>query len=583
MKKTFKRMTALLLALAMMVCVSATAFAVKGAVVATGNLTVTGDQLIDKEVTAILMFTARATEGELSNSYVFDSYVLEDAWLGFFKEEPGNGGIGKDALAVTGVIFSDTPTDEEYKEAALKYVKSLQNDGQNKRKLADFAHKAQKWYRAHTTTFTGLSKTKTATAVSDTPGETKGKATFEGLNAGYYLVFPEGGSTGEDSRATDAMLINIPTNESDATWNIKSVYPTVDKTVQTDSTGKYAETGSAQIGDTVTFKLTSTVPDMTDYTKYEFNFVDTMSNGLTFVLGSVEVTIGSVTNETLKPSYKVTDPIPGAPDSGNNNTLTVAFENLKGVSGIQTGDTITVTYKAVINENAVTTDPVTNSAKVEYSNDPNSTSKGESTPSTTKVYTYDINVHKYTGSWNEGATGYLEGATFILSKDNQLKNSNGAITDGNYGEDYADVTNGIELIATGDNYRVAKENESGQIYFTTTDKAITISGLEAGTYYLHEVKAPAGYNKLTNPIKIEIRVSDEIVNEKTPSYEDPVYIINDKTAEASVSNVIPVLNNNGITLPETGSIGTIGLTILGVGVVLAGIFVPRRKKKSTQA
>ncbi|MBM6920080.1 SpaH/EbpB family LPXTG-anchored major pilin [Phocea massiliensis] len=579
MKKTFKRMTALLLALAMMVCVSATAFAAKGDVVATGNLTVTGDQLIGKEVTAILMFTARATVGEPSNSYVFDSYVLEDAWLEFFKEEPGNGGIGKDELVtVGGATFSGTPTNEEYKEAALKYVKSLENDEQNKGTLADFAHKAQKWYRAHTAAFTNLSETQTATAVSVTPGEKKGKATFTDLNAGYYLVFPEGGSTGEDSRATDAMLINIPTDELNATWNIKSVYPTVDKTVQTDSNGNYAETGSAQIGDTVTFRLTSTVPDMTDYTTYKFNFVDTMSNGLTFVRDSVEVTIDSVDNEKVQTSYKVTPPT-----SGNNNTLTVAFENLKGVSGIQTGKTITVTYKAVINENAVTTDPVTNSAKVEYSNDPVSGGTGESTPSTTKVYTYDINVHKYTGSWNGGTTGYLEGATFILSKEDQLRNSGGVITDGNYGADYADVINGIELIATGDNYRVAKEKEEGTIYFTTTDKAITISGLEAGTYYLHEVKAPAGYNKLTNPIKIEIRVSGETVNEKTPSYEDPVYIINDKTAEASDSNVIPVLNNNGITLPETGSIGTIGLTILGVGVVLAGIFVPRRKKKSTQA
>lgn len=583
MKKTFKRMTALLLALAMMVCVSATAFAAKGAVVPTGNLTVTGDQLIGKEVTAISMFTARATEGESPNSYVFDSYVLEDAWLDFFKDTT-DAGIGKGALAgVKGVTFSENPTDEEYKEAALKYVKSLKNDEQNKGTLADFAHKAQKWYRAHTTAFTDLSKTKTAAAVSETPGETKGKATFEDLNAGYYLVFPEGGSTGKDSRATDAMLINIPTNKSDATWNIKSVYPTVDKTVQTDSTGGYAETGSAQIGDTVTFKLISTVPDMTDYTTYEFNFVDTMSNGLTFVRDSVEVTIGSVTNETLKSSYKVTDPIPGAPDSGNNNTLTVAFKNLKGVSGIQTGDTITVTYKAVINENAVTTDPVTNSAKVEYSNDPVNGGTGESTPSTTKVYTYDINVHKYTGSWNgDTTTGYLEGATFILSKDSQLKHNEEVITDGNYGENYVNVTNGIELIADN-GYRVAKENESGQIYFTTTDKAITISGLEAGTYYLHEVEAPASYNKLTNPIKIEIRVSGETVNEQTPSYENPVYIINDKTDEASGLNVIPVLNNNGFTLPETGSIGTIGLTILGVGVVLAGIFVPRRKKKSTQA
>ena len=82
----------------------------------------------------------------------------------------------------------------------------------------------------------------------------------------------------------DAMLVNvIKTNED--TINLKSVFPTVDKTV------KDKNHASAQVGDELTFTLTSTLPDATDYTTYTFKFKDKMSNGLTFG-ESTQVTIG---------------------------------------------------------------------------------------------------------------------------------------------------------------------------------------------------------------------------------------------------------------------------------------------------
>lgn len=52
--------------------------------------------------------------------------------------------------------------------------------------------------------------------------------------------------------ATPAMLINV--TDPTVTINMKSSYPVVDKTVDDQSTA---------IGDTVTYTLTSHVPDMT--------------------------------------------------------------------------------------------------------------------------------------------------------------------------------------------------------------------------------------------------------------------------------------------------------------------------------
>lgn len=99
---------------------------------------------------------------------------------------------------------------------------------------------------------------------------------------------------------------------------------------------------------------------------------------------------------------------------------------------------------------------------------------------------------------------------------------------------------------------------------------INIKGLKAGTYYLHETIAPTGYNKLKKPIKIEITVTND--------YTAPSYKVDE--ADQNTSNIIKVENVKGTMLPETGSFGTIGLTILGVAVVLLGVFAPKKKKEN---
>jgi len=84
-------------------------------------------------------------------------------------------------------------------------------------------------------------------------------------------VFPEGGSTGNGNRGTDAILVNVPRDGKNTAATIKSTFPTVDKQVSNNG-NDYQDNTTAQVGDTVTFKLTAKVPDMTDYSTYKFGF-----------------------------------------------------------------------------------------------------------------------------------------------------------------------------------------------------------------------------------------------------------------------------------------------------------------------
>lgn len=562
--KHFKRAAAMLLAVVLSLCLAVTAFA-EGTDVPTGTLTVTGSGLYipdegagkGKNVTAIRMFTARATEAATPNPNTFDSYVLENKWEGFFKQDEIF-----NAMKTAGATTVSTANDLDsaaLSDAAVAYINTLLSETTTTKgtTLVEFAHKAQNWARKNSTTLSAkpsLVTVKAATQDSD-EDKTKGTATFTDLTAGYYLVFPEGGSTGKGNRKTDAILVNVPRDGKNTAAEIKSTFPTVDKQVSNDKTN-YQDNTTAQVGDTVTFKLTAKVPDMADYTAYKFVFHDTLSNGLEFVANSVEVSIASNKITAGDNTYSATY-------VDGTKKLTVAFTDLKnvvksGTDKVATDDEIVVTYKAKITKDAVTTNPATNKAHLEYSNDPSGTGTGTSNPDESKVYTYDINIFKYYKGEGNTETG-LANATFKLTSSEESPST------------------AIELVkedGAGLVYHVKGDNETGAVSVVTTgaDGKITIKGLKAGTYYLHETIAPTGYNKLKKPIKIEITVTDN--NYTTPSYK--------VDGKANADNTIKVENVKGVMLPETGSIGTIGLTALGVAVVLLGVFAPRKKKKENQ-
>ena len=555
--KHFKRAAAMLLAVVLSLCLAVTAFA-EGTAVTTGSLTVTGTGLTGKKVTAVRMFTANAnTNAETSKDNDFDSYTLEDAWLAFFKQEPRY-----TAVKAAGNITSENPSDQEVKDAVVAYVEGLRATEKDLAKLAD---DAQAYYRNNATAFSLLMReSEAATDVAGTP-----TATIANLQSGYYLVFPEMGSTGNvlpagsEKRGTDAMLVNVPKNGGNTAAAIKSTYPTVEKKVKNSTDGEFKPNGTAQVGEKVTFQLTAEVPDMSDYTKYTFKFVDTMTKGLDFA-GTDSVTVKIDDKVISKDASAYT-----ATYTAESKTLTIGFDDLKtvnkeGSTPVATGDKIVVTYEAYINKDASHTDPATNKVHLEYSNNPDGSGKGESTPSESKVYTYEIKIDKF---YKDNETNKpLAGATFTLTTSE------------------TDSTNGIDLInddaaegTTGLVYHVKGHDETGtstKVVTTDATGKITIKGLKEGTYYLHETAAPTGFNKLTHPIKIEITADTSDLSQFT-------YKVNGKDNTKN-DTTIKVENVKGVMLPETGSIGTIGLTALGVAVVLLGVFAPRKKKKENQ-
>lgn len=326
---------------------------------------------------------------------------------------------------------------------------------------------------------------------------------FKNLDLGYYLM---SSTTAEK----DARLLSLTTTDPDATTKEKNTLtPDVDKEVE--EKGTYGKTNDASIGDTVNFKATITVG--AGYTDYKLR--DKMSAGLTFNTNSVVVKKGDTVVDSS--NYTVRTDVSGY-------TFVIEFKN-EYIVTLPKNTVITVTYSAILNENAI----------VEGEGNPNVLDLAYGDTNTpekkTITYSYAFDVIKIDGKERTQLTG----AEFRL---------------------YDAKTNGNEIKvvlvdATSNTYRVARANENGVTI--KADKA-TILGLDAGTYYLEEVVAPTGYNKLTS--RVEIIISK---------------INSDNTFSRFSTNVE---NYTGSKLPETGGIGTTlfltlgSILVIGFGLLL---------------
>lgn len=503
---------ALLAALAMMLGLGAVATAPAYAEGTDGSIAVTGNDGFQ----GIVVYQMFNEEGAGKTA----KYVLNTAWNDFFTTDAGQGGIG---LKATGEDLSD---------AAYTYVKGLGKT--DDKKVSDFAKKAAAWAASQS-----LDKTSQANVAADTK-----TATVSNLNYGYYLVVPNPkGSTDQTNpfRGTDAMLVNVNSG-TPVEMELKTVYPTVDKKVEDN-----ANHASASVGDTLDFTLTSKVPDISEYTKgYQFSFVDTLSSGLTFNESSVAVKIDGTPVKTT--DYHV---------STDGQTITINF----GVAGSglldgkydatslftgKAGQTITVTYTATLNENAVVATDELNTVKVVYSNNPDTNGTGESGESKTHQYTFGFDLNKTDG------TNGLAGAKFQLKKG-------------------GNVIKLIPVAGQENKYRPAKEGESEGVVDTVTTPeggVINFTGLAEGTYQLVETEAPEGYNKVANPIEVKIEAS----------YKEDGTLLS-WSVNNNGQNAVEVVNHAGATLPGTGGIGTAIFTVAGIVLIVAGVAWAMRRRQ----
>lgn len=545
-RKLFSRIMAAVFAMILVLGMNLTALA-------DSNVTINNTKA-SGNVTAYKLFDR--TEQDLEGGKKAVAYTLNSQYAGYFSAK---------------VDSCKDKNGDALSEAAYNYVAGLAGDT-NKEALSLFAADMWKWISENNVT-----ADKSVAAAAD-------KTTMD-LPAGYYLIFPAGAATLKDDHKSPAILQDVDgTNPVSVT--LKSEYPTLKKEVKTTEEGTFGPAGTVKPGDTVTYTITSKVPDVSGYTKgYTFVIKDTLSNGLTFNASSVSVKIGEKALDAANYALKTDETV--AP-----NTFTLALLNMTtgeenkkvpNTTIYPTGAAITLTYTATVNENAVTgIDPNTNKAKVEYSNKPGEEGTGKSEEVEAKVYTFEFGIFKYS---------LKDGTVDEASNRNPLANAQFKL--------YADTEHHTEIklvdvsVPDADKvYRQAKADEVGvESIKTDATGRVTIKGLKEGTYYLAETKAPDGFNKLVGDIKVEINnlKYDTADTTKLISY-DVTYTMPGTTdgIKTTVSTSgskaeIPVLNKAGSTLPSTGGMGTVVFTIAGaaiIGLMQVSSLVSKKRKRS---
>lgn len=479
MKNKLKKVIAYVLSFMMLFTMSAMNVGSVSAA-STGSITVhTGKH----DVNGVNFNAYRLMDATVSGDKV--SYSISSNFTGFFTEE-----------------LLNTTTGNDIDIKAYNYIKANVSTTNFQNKLKTYIEKKS------------ISADGTATGTTDTK-----EYTIAGLEYGYYAVIPYGEgytpsfTTVKSSNAVDVYL--------------KGKTPDPEKTINNK---KY---DSAQVGDTVHFKVESMVPNMTGYNQYYYIFKDTMTEGLTVSEDTLKLEV-KIGNTVVNPSeYTLTV-------DETNRTFTVEFNNFYTNHAKDANESLTFTYSAVVNEKAINdTNTSTNKAEVSYGNDPNNLTKGN--PSDVKVLTHTLKINKVDEK-NEP----LAGAQFALYRDTT---------------DYTKLRFFDEGNGT---YRIATTDDK-----TTTDTlvspeggVITVKGLSDGHYVIEETKAPDGYAKLKSTINKTISVDES----------DPQTV----TVEEKVTN------KTESWLPETGGMGTVIFTVVGVVGVLAILSTYFKKGKKRE-
>lgn len=264
----------------------------------------------------------------------------------------------------------------------------------------------------------------------------------------------------------------------------------------------------------------------------------------------------AVTNSTIDVSGSDAEPITSfeveLTSVGMNTVANIVSDKIaKAGTGTFSDYEIRVYFNAVIDEDAVPGVMIPNQAVLNYTNyvDYHFTTYSD----IPQVYTCSLNIYKHDV---ENYDLYLNGATFKLAR---------LATEAEINEGKAaplvinDVTTYVvyetfydKPISTSEEYNAKVQKVTTGAY--GTDGAAVFYGIKEGDYYLIETKAPAGYNLMTEPIAVSVRLE-------------------------TMGTVKDVPNSSNFELPETGGIGTLIFTVGGAILIGAAILILLLNKK----
>ncbi|MBQ4260521.1 MAG: SpaH/EbpB family LPXTG-anchored major pilin [Ruminococcus sp.] len=374
-----------------------------------------------------------------------------------------------------------------------------------------------------------------------TDGTDTGVKPITGLAAGVYYIKSEATDKAPAGSKVQNRIIPIPYYENNA-WvpaveNGVGVYPeTIDlaskaeivpkvskKILDGDDTvnGLYDVTA---IGQDVTFELTADVTGSVEASEdniltgklSRYAITDTYEKGLTFKPGTVEVKFVNDTTTTSTTDFTV--------EEGTGSfKVALGDDTLKG-NDFYSYKKVVVTYKATLNKDAkIGKEGNENADGLEYKHnaEPETAPVHEVPGNTVYVFTLKIDVTKVDAATKEAIK--VAGVKFAL-----------------FGED--------------------KETKIGEEKETDAEGKLSFVGLDKGTYYVQETKAPEGYN--LNTSKHEVKLVPVITADATGKYTMEL----DLTAGNS-GNV--TVEDTKSEVPTTGGVGTMMFTVVGGALIIA--------------
>lgn len=391
--------------------------------------------------------------------------------------------------------------------------------------------------------------TPTGTPVAGAATGADGTVTFTGLKAGkYYIVENKAKSTltSDEQLANSAAVpveINLPVFKATGGWyttgtDAVHVYPknTVDKPSIDKVVSEDAKHDTALVGETKTFKVTSTMPEgIKDYKVLKFT--DKFSAGLTYT-GKLVVKNGATDVDPSNYSTTGTDPV-----GTKGAAISIAFKE-DYIKTLSPKDVITITYDAVINEEAVMGTANPNDVKLTYGTNPDSTKEVKPNENP-ELHTGGAKFEKV----DKATSAKLAGAKFVVTNE--------------AGDKYLKQTAASGTTPAKNEWVANKADAT--VFTSAADGTFEVKGLPYGEkgndnatgetkYKLVEVEAPNGYALLQQPVEFTI-------------------------SSTTYTGAINQVNNNKVTIPQTGGIGSALVIAAGVLVVGLGFIAKRRSAK----
>lgn len=437
---------------------------------------------------------------------------------------------------------------------------------------------------------------------------------------GYYAIFDTTGveTVGIESEGTIRGLANLTQADNDITVYIKSESPTIDKWIVTDAGPDAGETHldddtiqksvNSDSDDEVTFQIKGTIPDTTGYSDsvadYIYIISDKLDNGLSIIKAGSELATSDFKFYVKKPggTWQTVDAsafklltVDDTPYYDASYTFQLKFEKIETYPA---GTELIVRYNVELNEKAVIGEPNQNSATLTYSHAPKDTLTTE--PSKATVYTYAYDFTKVADSLQ--STDQLTGAKFKFYKgitgthDSHTQDRLTPIyfrydSDGKFyypveeGED--EVTNTEEGIYDTLDMGNVKIHGLGDGEYTMVESGTVVKGSE-------EYKGHPTDSVFEFTVKITQDESHKVTNVQLTPTDDSIgwvgltkFIAQKSDNEDGVEpdtlyvNLVNTKTEHQSPLPETGGMGTILFTIIGLALMIgaASVMIVYSQKK----